>query len=250
MPTKNIITSDIILNESLRILHERLQFLALCNKEYNPKFANRGHQIGQTVDIRKPAQLSTRKGMTYEDQDFIQESFPLTVDSVIGIDMTFDDVDLTMNLNDFSKDFIEPAVNQLATSLEAEINPVALRALNSVYNASGIGYRELLTIDQRLAESLAPLGSRCPFIVNPASQVEIIMELKGLFNPASELGNQFKTAKIGSMANLDFYRSNILPTVQLPLILLSRDSACASNFCSSMSLLKNPASTPPSATSK
>ncbi len=216
MPTKTIITSDIILNEALRVLSEKPVFLNLINKEYNNKFANRGAQIGATVDIRKPAQLSVRKGMTYADQDFIQESFPLTVDKVMGIDMSFDDADLTMHLNDFSRDYIEPAIHQLATSLEADINPVALRALNSVYNASGIGYRELLTIRQKLSSCLAPIGKRCNFIVNPVSQVEIMMENKGLFNPASEVSSQFMNASIGSMANLDFYESNILPTVQLP----------------------------------
>jgi hypothetical protein len=214
--SNTIITSDIITNEALRILHERLQFTAKISRKYEDKFAKRGAKIGSTVDIRLPAQLATREGWTMGDQDFVQESIPLTVGAPIGVDCSFDDADLILDLNDFSKDYIEPAMAQLATAIEAKVNKVSLQALNSVYNGSGLGYKDLLKIPQKMFESLAPMDSSFCFIVNPASQVEIIYENRGLFVANTERTAQFMNAKIGSMAGLDFYRSNILPKIVNP----------------------------------
>jgi len=210
-----LLNIDMITKEALKVLHEMLVFTNKINKQYDPSFARSGAKIGETLRVRKPAQFSVRSGSTYAAQDFIEQSIALTVDKQLGIDVTFTDLDLTLSLNDFSEQFIKPAMSQLATSIEAETLEMAKNVSNAVYKSGGLVYKDTLVARQKLFESLTPSGKWC-MILNPATSVELVDELKGLFQDSASISKQYKEGLLGRTSGFDFYESNIIPNTVNP----------------------------------
>jgi hypothetical protein len=210
-----ILTSDVITKEAIRILHEMLVFTNKINKQYDGSFARKGAKIGDSLRIRKPAQFVTRIGKTYAAQPFTEQSLTLTINKQLGLDVDFSDEDLALSLNDFSEQFIRPAMSQLATSVEAETLNMILLASNSVYNTSGINYKDTLTARKQLFESLTPSGKWCA-IINPATSVNLVDELKGLFQDSNSIAKQYQEGLLGRTAGFDFYESNIMPNIKNP----------------------------------
>jgi hypothetical protein len=210
-----ILTIDTITKEALKILHEQLVFTNKIDKQYDGSFAKSGAKIGSQLRIRKPAQFTTRSGKTYAGQDFEETQITLSVDKQLGIDVTFSDLDLALDLNSFSDQFIRPAMSQLATSIEAETLNMILQSGNSVYNATGLVYKDTLKARKKVFQSLAPAGKWC-CILDPNTGVELIDELKGLFQDSTQISKQYREGLMGRTSGFDFYESNIMPTITNP----------------------------------
>ena len=58
------LTTDKILRESLRVLHQKCNFISNVTKDYDSSYAQSGAKIGDTLRIRLPVQYSTGTGAT------------------------------------------------------------------------------------------------------------------------------------------------------------------------------------------
>lgn len=210
-----ILTPDMITKEALKVLHEKLVFINKINTQYDSSFGKKGAQIGESLRIKKPAKFKTRIGKTYAAQEVIESSINLALTHQMGIDADFTDEDLSLNIDDFSKQFIEPAMAQLATSVEATVLEAILLAGNSIYNASGLTYKDTLKARKSLNYSLAPAADRM-FILDPATTIEIVDELKGLFQDSTQISKQYREGLLGVTSGFNFYESNIMPLYTNP----------------------------------
>lgn len=210
-----LLTPDIITREALKVLHEKLIFINKINTQYDGSFGKKGAKIGDTLRIRKPAKFKVRSGKTYAGQDVIETNTTLKIANQLGVDADFTDEDLSLKIDDFSKLFIEPAMSQLATSVEAEVLESILLAGNSVYNASGLDYADTLKARKSLQYSLAPNGDRT-MIIDPATSVGLVNELKGLFQDSTQISKQYREGLMGVTSGFKFYESNIMPLITNP----------------------------------
>jgi hypothetical protein len=55
-----LLTVDFIVRESLRVLHQKMEFVSPIDRQYDDAFASVSHaiRVGDTVRIRMPARLS------------------------------------------------------------------------------------------------------------------------------------------------------------------------------------------------
>ena len=65
----NVITSSIITNETLRIVHNNSAFLGNINTEYEDQFAKKGLKAGSVINVRRPVQYTVRDGAVANIQD-------------------------------------------------------------------------------------------------------------------------------------------------------------------------------------
>lgn len=209
-----ILTSDVITREALRILHANLVFLNKCDTQYDSSFSGSGGKIGDTLRIKKPAQFTTRVGKTRAPQVFENTSIALTLSQQLGIDVDFTDRDLALSLDDFSKQFLQPAMAQLATDVTVDVAEMILKASNSVYN-SELVFKDFLVARKTLTNSLAPIGKWCA-IIDPSTAINIVNEISGRFQDSAEISNQYKEGKIGIGAGFTFFESTIFPTLTNP----------------------------------
>jgi hypothetical protein len=208
----SILTPQMITREALRILHAESNFLTKINRQYDSRFAVSGAKIGTSLDVRLPNKFTVRTGSTYTAQNMIERKVNLPVATIKGVDCTISDTELTMSLNDFSEQFLKPAMNQLASDIEYS----AMASMyKSVANAVGtvstqIDYKKFQQAGQKLTENLAPSSERT-FLLNPASRVEFSDAVKGLFQASSNIEDQYREGMVGRTGGFDVFENTMIP---------------------------------------
>lgn len=221
-----ILTPTMITREALRILHEKLTFVGKINRDYSEQFGKNGAKIGDALQIRKPARFTVRSGATLSNQDFIETQTTLTLDQQKGVDLSFTSKELTLDLDDFSSRVLEPAMAQLASQIEAD----ALTMINKVQTTSGspLSWKDFNTAIARLDQQATPADRNRCALVDPLTRVNIVDSLKGLFQDASGIAEQYREGLIGRTAGADWYYSNRMPTVTYPADLVNIGTSAAS----------------------
>lgn len=206
-----ILTPTAVTREILRVLHQKLNFVGSINRSYDDSFAKDGAKIGSSLKIRLPNRYSVTTGATLNVQDTTESSVTLTVATQKHVGMNFTSQDLTLSLDDFSKRIIEPAASVLAANIEAD----AMAMYKDVYNqanqstiTAALSLATLLNGRKRLNDNLAPLAGR---VANLTTQnnVDLINDLKGLFQDAKELSQQYKEGAMGRAIGFDFYENSL-----------------------------------------
>ena len=208
----SILTPQIITREGLRILHAESNFLTKINRQYDSRFAVSGAKIGTSLDVRLPNKFTVRTGANYSAQNMIERKVNLPVATIKGVDLTISDSELTLSLNDFSEQFLKPAMNQLVSDIEYS---AMLSMYKSVPNYVGtvstqIDYKKFQQAGQRLTENLAPTSDRT-FLLNPASRVEFSDAVKGLFQASSNIEDQYREGMVGRTGGFDVFENTMIP---------------------------------------
>ena len=208
----SILTPQIITREALRILHAQSNFLTKINRQYDSRFAVSGAKIGTSLDVRLPNKFTVRTGANYSAQNMIERKVNLPVATIKGVDLTISDSELTLSLNDFSEQFLKPAMNQLVSDIEYS---AMLSMYKSVPNYVGtvstqIDYKKFQQAGQRLTENLAPTSDRT-FLLNPASRVEFSDAVKGLFQASSNIEDQYREGMVGRTGGFDVFENTMIP---------------------------------------
>lgn len=211
----SLLTPTQVTREALRILHQRLKFVGSIMRQYDDSFANSGAKIGDSLKIRLPNQYTVRTGAVLDAQDTAETSTTLQVATQKGVDMTFSTVDLTMDLDDFSKRILQPAMAVLAANIESD----ALSMYKNVYQevsdyGASVSAAAILNVRKRLLNALAPLddADNMHMLCDPQSSVDLVDALKGLFHSSTEIGRQYKAGHMGQAFNFNFAESSLMPT--------------------------------------
>jgi hypothetical protein len=210
-----IITSSIITNETLRILHNESAFLGNINTEYEDQFANKGMKAGSVVNVRHPVQYTIRDGATINIQDVNETTTPITMEPEFGIDWAFTDYDLKLSIDEFSKRYLAPAAKRLAAELDLRI---ATRFYRGVANFSGTPGTPISTAQSVLDAAVLLDNAACPrtdgrmLALTPLSNSKLVGGMSGLFNDQATQGKQLKSGMMATNLGMDFIMSQNLPT--------------------------------------
>lgn len=211
----NLITSTVILNKTMQVLHNESAFLGAINTEFNDEFAKKGMKAGATVYPRRPVQFRVRDGATASLQDVNETSVAVTVEPEFGIDFDFTEFDRTLSVDDFSKRYMMPAGKRLATELDTRI---ATRFYQSVANWSGTAGTTPSTALSMLKAAAILDDVACPrdglrtASLNPLAMAYMVDGLKGLLNDGGIIGKQTKTGLLQTNLGMDFQMSQNVPT--------------------------------------
>ena len=205
-----LLTVDQITREALRVLHEKLSFIGTINRDYDSSFAKSGAKIGDTLRVRLPNQYTVRTGATLSAQDTTERKVDLAVTTQKGVDMNFTSAELTMDLDDFSKRIIEPAMAVLASNVESDALTGMTPDVYNLVGTAGTTPNSLLTYlqaRQKLNQGLAPKDdNRCLQIDSEASAT-IVNALTGLFHDSNQIAKQYREGMMGRSAGFDWYEN-------------------------------------------
>lgn len=208
-----LLTPQMITREALRVLHARLNFIKNINRQYDDRFAQEGGKIGSTLNIRVPPRYTVSSGPNLSVQDSTESFVPLTVTNQKHVDLSFSSFELTMQIDDFSERFIQPAMAQLASYIENDV----LSVYKSVWSQVGTpaaplnALRPFLQARQRLNNNLAPLDGKRTMLVNTDTSVEITDSLKGLFQSSNQIAKQYEEGMMGRTAGFGWMENTLLP---------------------------------------
>ncbi len=206
-----LLTPEMITDEALMILHQKSNFIANCNRQYDKRFAQSGAKIGTNLDVRLPAKYLPRRGAQLQAQNTVDRKVTLPCATQDGIDMNISSVDLTMKIQDFSERYIKPAISQLAANLDNYMMTLAYKQVGNYQGLTTCNFDAVSESQMILAEQLAPESDRA-FCITPRSQNEFIRDTKGLFQSSERIKEQYERGALGTVAGFDFYSNTLIPT--------------------------------------
>ena len=206
-----LLTPVDLTRESLRILHQKLQFIGTIHRGYDGRFAKEGAKIGDTVGIRYPNKFLVTDGATLGSQDVTETKVDLVLNKRKHVPFTFSTQELTLDIDQFSQRYLEPAMAQLAATMEAD----ALSMYKDVYNVvdndgSAVSLLSVLNAGKQLTDNLAPRdNTRCVQLTTSHSVV-LVDALKGLFHSSAEIAKQYRDGMLGRTGGFDHYENTLL----------------------------------------
>ncbi len=123
----------------------------------------------------------------------------------------FQSTELTLSLDDFSSRILEPAMAQLAASIEADALTMYQDVSQSNWNGgSAATLARVLQGRKLMQDSLAPLNDRTA-LLNTQDNVDLVDSLKGLFQDSTNIAKQYREGYMGRTAGFDFAENTLLP---------------------------------------
>lgn len=208
-----ILTPTAVTREALRILHQKLNFVGNINRQYDDSFANSGAKIGDSLKIRLPNEYTVRTGRTIDVQDTTETSVTLQVATQKGVDMSFSSAELTMDLDDFSKRILDPAMSVLAANIENDALSMYQDVANEVSDVGAtITLADVLESQKKLTDSLAPLSDRC-LLLTTQNNVDLVSASSALFNDRTKVSDQYRKGLIGNdfLGYDSVYQNTMMP---------------------------------------
>ena len=210
-----ILTPDEITKDAVAVLHEQLQLVNKVDRQYDSSFAKANAKIGDTLRIRKPAQFSVADGATLSNQDFTEEQVSLAVATQKHVATEFTTDELTLDLDSFSSRVSAPAMSRLAAEIETvTADNLYSQIGNYVFNSGGLTWKNTVQANAILTQNLAPTDARC-MMIDPISQVEVLDNVKGVFQSAEQIKKQYEKGIIGRTGGFDWYQTTYNPSLTI-----------------------------------
>ena len=200
-------TNDIVTFEALDILENTYNALIHVNSEYSDQFEFGGTVLGQTLSIRKPPRYIGRLGQAAQIESITETFVPLTLSYQRGVDTQVSSQQLTLDIDNYRKRVLEPQIVRLSNLIDQDVCGLA-QGLNNFVGVPGTTPTTLTTYlaaKTKLDNQAAPMdGGRCMFL-NPAAEGSIVDNLKGLFQAAAEIKEQYLSGMMGRSIGFDWY---------------------------------------------
>lgn len=205
------LTIDMITNECLRLAHEKASFLGTINREFDSSFGQSDGKIGDTLRIRKPAQYTRRTGSRVMDvQDMEEQNTSLVVATQDGVDMRVNSRQMALDLTNFSKQHLEPAMATLISGVESDVLQGCTKKVYNVAGTAGTPPTDLVATGAaraKLNQGLAPKDGNRFIQMDSVTMGGLVNGLKGLFQDSSQIKEQYREGMVGRTAMADFYEN-------------------------------------------
>ncbi len=209
-----LLTPTMITREALRILHQQCSFVTNIETQYDDRFAQSGAKIGDTITIRKPNRFLTVTGASLSTSNIVEPSTTLQLSTQRHVDFEFSSQELTLNIDDYSKRYIKPAVTQLAASIENDALSMVRQVSNAVSNEGAAAtIAKVLAAKVKMDNNLAPEDGERVALVTAQTTADLISAASTLFNASDQISKQYKTGRMGQFAGLTWYTNTLLPTI-------------------------------------
>jgi hypothetical protein len=209
-----VLTADIIAKEALMILDNELVMAKKVHRGFEKEFGQTvsGHQVGDTVSIRRPTDFTVRDGRTASNQDVVEGSTSITVDKQKGVDFQFTSADLTLDIKDLSERVIKPAMVQLANQVDSDLQSLYRFVPNWVGTPGQTinSYVDFAKAPERLDELAVMQADRCATL-SPADHWGLLGNQTALFIQ-NEARGAYREGSLGKVGGIDTYMTQNVPT--------------------------------------
>lgn len=218
--------TDLVAKESLRIAHEKLQFIGTVDRQYDESFKAAGGSRaphGSTLRVKSPNQYKRRQGSRVMDvQDQNEQTQTITVATQDGVDMRFNSQELIQSVDNdgafdaLSKNYIEPAIAALCSGIEADFLAYCTKATYQVAGTAGTALADLVAVGAaraKLNQQLAPKDGNRFIQCDSIAMGGMVNGLKGLFQDSAQIKDQYREGMLGRTAMADWYENDRMWTL-------------------------------------
>lgn len=208
MPNQ-FITTQLVSNTALAMFANNSPFVMTGSRIFQDDFNNSGYKIGDTLQVRRQNNFIVGDGSTAVPQDIVETVENITVAHQYHALIAYTVQDLTLRIEDFSRMFIQPAIQNIITQMERDICASAEQELYFFQGSAGTPVNSFNTVDLAGAKLLEQ-G------VNIASDAYLAMSVRDGSSLKSALLNNFtpvfneeivRQSAIGHLSYFDIFQS-------------------------------------------
>jgi len=161
----SLLTADVIAREALMVLEANMVMGGLVHRDYDNEFVA---GVGDTVTIRKPAKFVAHNFTDHiTRQDASEGKASVRLDQWRDVSFDVTSRDLTMNITNFSEQFIAPAMRAIAQALDEDILNEVVNVTNTVNGtANATDLKDIANISKKLDINKVPQQLR-RLVFNP-----------------------------------------------------------------------------------
>lgn len=207
--SNTFITTDLVSNTALAMFANNTPYVMTGSRIYQEDFINSGYKIGDTLQVRRQNHFIIGDGSVATPQDIKERVETITIDHQFHALISYTVKDLTLRIEDFSRMFIQPAIQELVTKVETTISAEAEKELYFFTGTAGTPINSYTTVDLAGAKLLEQ-GVNISADAYVAMTVRDGSSLKGaLLNNFTPIFNEdiVKSSAIGHMSYFDMFQS-------------------------------------------
>lgn len=208
MPNQ-FITTQLVSNTALAMFANNSPYVMTGSRIYQDDFQSSGYKIGDTLQVRRQNNFIIGDGSTAVPQSIIETVEDITIAHQYHALIAYTIQDLSLRIEDFSRMFIQPAVQNIITQMERDISAAAEQELNFYTGTAGTPINSFSTVDLAGAKLLEQ-G------VNISSDSYLAMTVRDGSSLKSALLNNFtpvfneeivRQSAIGHLSYFDMFQS-------------------------------------------
>lgn len=208
MPNQ-FITTQLVSNTALAMFANNAPYVMTGSRIYQDDFTSSGYKIGDTLQVRRQNNFIVGDGSTATPQDIIETVENITVAHQYHALISYTVQDLTLRIEDFSRLFIQPAIQNIISQMERDISAAAEQELYFFTGTAGTPINSYTTVDLAGAKLLEQA-------VNISSDAYLAMTVRDGSSLKGALLNQFtpvfneeivRQSAIGHLSYFDVFQS-------------------------------------------
>lgn len=199
----NLLTNDIILKTALMEYDNNLVLAKTARRTYNNDFNN---TTGRSIRVRKPTRYQARRGREAAPQAIDEQYTQITVGEMIGVDVEITSEQFALQLDDFNREVIRPAMVTLANEVDMELYKTTL-AISNFAGTAGSAPNTYAVADQCAAvlDNLGVPRGKERFMLLKTFDASALRS--ALYNTFNEKFNKeiILDGEMGNLAGFDVY---------------------------------------------
>lgn len=207
--SNQFITTQLVSNTALAMFANNAPFVMTGSRIYQDDFTSSGYKIGDTLQVRRQNNFIVGDGSTATPQDIIETVENITVAHQYHTLIAYTVQDLTLRIEDFSRLFIQPAIQDIISRMERDICASAEQELYFFTGTAGTPINSFTTVDlagTKMIEQAVNISSDAYLAMTPRDGSSLKGALLNQFTPVfnEEIVRQ---SAIGHLSYFDIFQS-------------------------------------------
>jgi hypothetical protein len=207
--SNTFLTPEIVAKEALMVLTGNLVMADLVHRDFSEDFVS----VGDTVTVRKPAKFVAKNftGQT-ESQDVTEESISVKLDRFRDVTVAVTSKELSLDIADFSRQVVEPAMQAIAQAIDQDLLAVAVSqaGFQMTSDPEAASLKDIAALAKHLDLKKAPTQNRS-LVLSPEHKYRYALA-ENLSSASYTGDNQMlRDAMLGRLYTLETYMDQCTP---------------------------------------
>src|SRR5580704_4663253 len=141
------ITTQLVSNTALAEFANNSPYVMTASRMYQGDFQKSGYKIGDVLQVRRQNNFIVGDGATAIEQPIIETVENITVAHQYHVFISYTIQDLTLRIEDFNREFIQPAIQNIIAQMELDISSSAELNLYLYTGQAGTPINSFGTVD-------------------------------------------------------------------------------------------------------